>query len=139
MKQKNHDRPSLIKKIENSSDRYGWLVLFTYIAAMSIITLFHEPWFDEAQSWIIARDASIKDIIFLIPHYEGHPPLWHLYLTLFARPGLPYEFGLKLASIIVNAVAMGLIIFKAPFKKIIRYLIPFTYYFFFMYALVRRS
>ena len=138
MKRRNHDKISLVNKIENSDNRWGWLVLLIYIAAVSFVTYFHEPWFDEAQSWIIARDVSIRDIIFYIPHYEGHPPLWHLYLLPFAKSGMPYELGIKLASIIVNAAAIALIIFKAPFKKIIRYLIPFTYYFFFMYGVVSR-
>lgn len=138
MKQRNHDRISLVDRVENSDNRFGWIVLIVYIAAVSFISYFHEPWFDEAQSWIIARDVSIKDIIFLIPHYEGHPPLWHLYLVPFAKSGMAYELGIKLASIIVNSVAIALIIFKSPFKKIIRYLIPFTYYFFFLYGVVSR-
>jgi len=138
MKQAKNDINSFLSKIENSDKRWGWAVVALYIAAISIISFFHEPWFDEAQAWIIARDVSIRDIIFSIPHYEGHPPLWHLYLALFAKPGIPYELGLKSAVIIINSIAAALIIFKSPFKKIIRYLIPFTYYFFYIYGVVSR-
>ncbi|MBN2880118.1 MAG: hypothetical protein JXN65_10880 [Clostridia bacterium] len=138
MKQAKNDIKSFLNKFENSDDRWGWAVLFLYIAAISIISVFHEPWFDEAQAWIIARDVSFFDIIFSIPHYEGHPPLWHLYLALFAKSGIPYELGLKSAAIIINSIAAALIIFKSPFKKIIRYLIPFTYYFFYIYGVVSR-
>ncbi len=105
---------------------------------MAVITIFHEPWYDEAQSWLIARDASITDIIFRIPHYEGHPPLWHLYLVPFAKSGLPYEAGIKSASILINAVAMGIVLIKAPFPKLYRFLIPFSYYFFYQYGVISR-
>lgn len=53
-------------------------VLLMYCVLHLFMTLFHEPWYDEAEAWQIARCASIKDILFTIPHYEGHPPLWHL-------------------------------------------------------------
>lgn len=53
-------------------------VLLIYCALHLALTVFHEPWYDEAEAWQIARCASIKDILFTIPHYEGHPPLWHL-------------------------------------------------------------
>ena len=138
MKQKNHEKISFLDKIQKSDDKYGWLVLGIYILLLAVVSYFHEPWFDEAQSWLIARDASISDIIFYIPHYEGHPPLWHIYLVPFAKFGMPYELRLKLAAIIINAAAMGLLIFKSPFHKAIRYTIPFTYYFFFLYGVVSR-
>ena len=61
--------------------------------------VFHEPWFDEAQSWAIARSGTIKEILFEIPHYEGHPPLWHLILVPFAKLGAPYELSLAAVNI----------------------------------------
>ena len=138
MRKKIHKKTSLTNRIENFNDNLGWGVLGLYIASLAVISFFHEPWFDEAQSWLIARDMQIKDIIFYMPHYEGHPPLWHLYLVPFAKSGMPYELGIKLAAIIINIIAVWLIIFKAPFKKVIRYTIPFTYYFFYLYGVVSR-
>lgn len=123
---------------DNLNPAYTWLVLLLYVGCMIVITLYHEPWYDEAQSWLIARDASITDIIFKVPHFEGHPPLWHLYLVPFAKLGMPYEAGIKSASILLNAVAMGIMLFKAPFPKIYRFLIPFTYFFFYQYGVISR-
>ena len=114
------------------------IITIIYLLALAAVTYFHEPWFDEIQAYLIARDASIMDIIFKIPHFEAHPPLWHLYLVPFAKSGMPFELGLKAASIIINSLAIGLFIYKAPFKKIIRYTIPFTYYFFYLYGVVAR-
>lgn len=123
---------------DNLNPAYTWLVLLLYVGCMIVITLYHEPWYDEAQSWLIARDASITDIIFKVPHFEGHPPLWHLYLVPYAKLGMPFEAGIKSASILLNAAAMGIMLFKAPFPKIYRFLIPFTYFFFYQYGVISR-
>ena len=109
-----------------------------YIILMMIIMHFHEPWYDEAQAWLIARDASLKEILFELPHYEGHPPIWHLILLPFAKLGAPYELSLKFVSLIFSSIAMGLFIFKAPFNRIIRLTIPFTYFFFYQYGVLSR-
>lgn len=114
------------------------LMLVFYITAMVIVSAFHEPWFDEAQSWMIARCASIKEILTVIPHFEGHPPLWHLLLVPFAKSGIPYELGLKTVSLLLASSAMGLVIFRSPFPRILRLTIPFTYFFFYQYGVISR-
>jgi len=124
------------KKIKNYIPEILDLIL--YMVCMIIIMYFHEPWFDEAQAWLIARDASLKDIFFVLPHYEGHPPIWHLVLLPFAKLGAPFELSIKLVSLTFCSIAMGLFIFKAPFKRIIRLTIPFTYFFFYQYGVISR-
>jgi hypothetical protein len=114
------------------------LALILYMVCMIIIMYFHEPWFDEAQAWLIARDASIKEILFVLPHYEGHPPIWHLILLPFAKIGAPFELSIKAVSLTFCSIAMGLFIFKSPFKRIIRLTIPFTYFFFYQYGVISR-
>lgn len=112
--------------------------LLLYMIFMIIIMYFHEPWFDEAQAWLIARDASLKEILFVLPHYEGHPPIWHLILLPFAKLGAPFELSIKLVSLTFSSIAMGLFIFKAPFKRVVRLTIPFTYFFFYQYGVISR-
>lgn len=124
------------KKIKNYIPEI--LALILYMVCMIIIMYFHEPWFDEAQAWLIARDASLKDILFVLPHYEGHPPIWHLVLLPFAKLGAPFEISIKLVSLTFCSIAMGLFIFKSPFKRIIRLTIPFTYFFFYQYGVISR-
>lgn len=114
------------------------LALIFYMVCMIIVMYFHEPWFDEAQAWLIARDASLKEILFVLPHYEGHPAIWHLVLLPFAKLGAPFEFSIKLVSLTFCSIAMGLFIFKAPFKRIVRLTIPFTYFFFYQYGVISR-
>ena len=113
-------------------------VLLLYFIGHFFISFFHEPWFDEALSWLIARDSSIYEILFVTPHYEGHPSLWHLILVPFAKLGAPYELSLSIVSLLFSSLAMGLFIYKAPFKRIIRLTLPFTYYLFYQYGVISR-
>ena len=116
-----------------------YIVLFAFIVLQVTIGIFHEPWFDEAESWQIARCAGYKELIFSVPHYEGHPPLWHLLLSIPAKLGLPYEISLKTVGILFNSISVYLLLFKSPFKKWIRCLLPFTYFFFYQYGIVVRT
>lgn len=114
------------------------LAMVLYIVLHIVISMFHEPWYDEAEAWQIAKCASLKEILFVIPHYEGHPPLWHLVLAPFAKSGAPYEVSLTLISLIFAGAAVSFIIWKAPFPRIIRLLVPFTYFFFYQYGVIAR-
>lgn len=114
------------------------LVFLLYIVGVSVISYFHEPWFDEAQAWQIARSASIKDILFKIPHWEGHPQLWHLLLVPFAKLGAPYLFSLKFVNIVMCSAAVYLLIFKSPFPKLLKCTLPFTYFLFYQYGVLSR-
>ncbi len=114
------------------------IAIFLYCVGHMLMFLVHEPWFDEALAWLIARDSSIYEILFVTPHFEGHPALWHLILVPFAKLGAPYELSLSLVSLLFSGLAMGLFIYKAPFKRIIRITIPFTYYQFYQYGVISR-
>ncbi len=118
--------------------RIECIVMLVYIVGISVISYFHEPWFDEAQAWQIARSASIKDILFKIPHWEGHPQLWHLLLVPFAKLGAPYLFSLKFVNIVICSAAVSLLIFRSPFPKLLRCALPFTYFIFYQYGVLSR-
>ena len=114
------------------------IALLMYVLLFLIVGMFHEPWFDETEAFVIARDASIKEILFFVNHYECHPPLWHLFLAIFAKLGVNYIVTLRIAALIWNTLAVYVILFKAPFQKIYRILLPFSYYLFFQYGIVSR-
>lgn len=114
------------------------VIFLVYMILLAVIMYFHEPWFDEAQAWLIARDADLKELFTSILHYEGHTPLWFLILMPFAKNGIPFELGLKLVSFVFSSAAMGFVIFKAPFKRKIRFIIPFTYFFFYQFGVISR-
>lgn len=114
------------------------IVFLLYIVLLSVVSVFHEPWFDEAQAWQIARCASLRDILFKVPHYEGHPPLWHLLLVPFAKTGMPYEFSLSFVNIFFSAAAVWVIMFKTKLPDLMRLGLPFTYFFFYQYGVISR-
>ncbi len=114
------------------------LVFLLFIAAYVVMSIFHEPWFDEAQAWQIAKYVSFKDILLTVGHYEGHPFLWYYLLAIPAKCGVPFELGLKLIGGLISAATAYLIIFKAPFPKIVRLITPFTYFFFYQYGIIVR-
>lgn len=114
------------------------ITLTIYLLGVCTVSFFHEPWFDEAQSWAIARSGTIKEILFEIPHYEGHPPLWHLILAPFAKLGAPYELSLAAVNIFFMTLAVAVLLFKSPFPKLIRCLLPFNFFLFYQYGVVSR-
>lgn len=114
------------------------LTYVIFIALHIFTAFFHEPWYDEAQAWLIARDASYYDILFDIPHYEGHPPLWHLILSIPAKAGLPFELSLSAIMLIFSALWVYLIMFRSPFCGLLKLLLPFTYYVFYQYGVIAR-
>lgn len=114
------------------------ITLIIYLLGVCTISFFHEPWFDEAQAWAIARSGTIKEILFEIPHYEGHPPLWDLILLPFAKLGAPYELSLAIVNIFFMTLAVAVLLFKSPFPKLIRCLLPFNFFLFYQYGVVSR-
>ncbi|MBQ5329781.1 MAG: hypothetical protein J6F31_00880 [Oscillospiraceae bacterium] len=114
----------------------GAFLLYTVL--FFVTSVFHEPWLDEAQSWLIARDASFHDMVFVLPHYEGHPPFWWLLLSLPAKLGLDYEMSLTVISCAVFAAISFLVIFRSPFPLYVRLLLPLSYHIFYGYGVIAR-
>lgn len=125
-------------KINENKQLVHKIVVLLYCALHLFMILFHEPWYDEAEAWQIARCASVKDILFTIPHYEGHPPLWHLILAIPAKLNLPYELSLSLISLLFSALAVALFLKYAPFPEWAKVFAPFTYFAFYQYSVIAR-
>lgn len=115
-----------------------WAVLILFISLYCTVTSFHEPWFDEAQAWQIAKCADLKTLLFEIPHYEGHPPLWHLILAIPAKLGIPFEIGLKTVGLLISATAAALLLFRSKLPRYVRLILPFSYFFFYQYGVIVR-
>ncbi len=114
------------------------VIYILFLLCSGAVSFFHEPWLDEAQAWMIARDASYYDMIFVIPHYEGHPALWTLILSLPAKLGMPYELSLGIIMLVISAITAYLILFRSPFKGLAKVMLPFTYFFFYQYGIIAR-
>ena len=118
--------------------RIEYAVFVLFLVLYGIILSYHEPWFDEAQSWQIAKCASIKEMLFEIPHYEGHPPFWWLILAVQAKLGVPFELGLKTVGALLTVSSVWLILFRMPYPRLMRLVLPFTYFVFYQYGVIVR-
>ena len=119
--------------------RYWYLPVFAvYLTIVAVTVARHEPWLDEAQAWLIARDAGWSDLFGTIPRYEGSPILWHLLLALPARCGWPYA---SLGVIAGTLAASGVLLFlaRSPLPRWLTAIVPFTFFLIYQNAVVARS
>ncbi len=114
------------------------MVFAIWVILVCIIRYFHEPWFDEMQAWEIARFASVKEILFEVTHYEGHPQLWHLLLMPFARMELPAKATIFCINLIFSGGGVLYLLYRSPFPRILRWYLPFTYYIFYLHSVHTR-
>jgi len=130
---------SFSNKIESVKGRKAeYIVLILYVICHIVITCFHEPWYDEAEAWNIAKSGSLKEIILDVPHLEGHPALWYIILKLFIAVGIAYELALNICSLIFSGMAVYLLLFKSPFPRAVRISLPFSYFVFYQYGVICR-
>lgn len=109
-----------------------------YILVSGVAIAHHEPWADEAQSWLLARDAGLWDLWTRLLHYEGTTGLWQSLLHILIRAGLPYS-GINLVSGLLGVGAAALILWRTPFQLPIRLALPFTYFLCYQYAAIARN
>ena len=107
------------------------IIIIVYAIITFLIMLHHEPWRDEAQAWLLAKDLSFTNIL-EFSRYEGHPMLWHIILMPFAKLGLPY-ITLNIISWVLMVIAAVMIVYKSPFSKVLKISIllssPFIYFY----------
>jgi len=128
-----------MKDIKNKKELITGVIVTALVTIIAVFgAMIHEPWFDEAQAYVIARDASLHDILFYLPHYEGHPPLWHLLLKAAVMLGLPYELTLKGVQFIIFEIVLIIIEFRSPYSKTAKILIPMSFFMLYQYCIIAR-
>lgn len=114
------------------------LVLALFAALIAVVGARHEPWFDEAQAWLIGRDTTLWDLLAHRLRYEGSPGLWHTLLWLLSHAGVPFAY-LWLVSGLLACIGAWIILTRAPFPYWLRVGIVFSYFVAYQYAIVARS
>ncbi|UWG98548.1 hypothetical protein LPY66_07025 [Dehalobacter sp. DCM] len=127
----------LTAKIKQKEKVISAAAFLMFIVFALITGLHHEPWTDEAQSWLIARDTNWTQL-FSVMAYEGSPALWPIVLKIFISFGLEYQ-NLFIVPLIFSTLGVWLLIYKSDFPLLIRVFLPFTYYIFYQYTIVARS
>ena len=114
-----------------------WIALSIYLGLVALILPHHEPVADEAQAWQLARSLPIGALFHAL-RYEGTPGLWYLLLWILSRAQVSYA-GLHWICAAIASVGAAILVFRAPFPRYIKLLLPFTYFLAFQYAIVARS
>lgn len=106
-----------MNKLVASDKRKNTYISLLILAVYSLVTFFgvirHELWFDEAQAWGIARDATFDNFFEALRH-EGHPGLWHIILMPFAKLGLGCGV-INVISWAFTSIGAGIFLLRAPF------------------------
>lgn len=116
----------------------AYAVAGVYLLALGVMLRRHEPWFDEAQAWLLARDTNPWSLMAEHLRYEGSPGLWHLLLMVPAKLGLPY-LTLNLISVLLAGLGAFAFVRYSPFPPLVKAVFPFTYFVFYQYGVVARS
>jgi hypothetical protein len=106
------------------------------VGLIVVLAAHHEAWRDEADTWLMARDASLREILHRTG-YGGTPILWYAVLFPFAKAGLPFMTQ-EVVHVSIAAWAVWLLLTRAPFPLAVRVLIAFGYYVSFEYSVVAR-
>lgn len=112
-------------------------VLVVWAALTLALVVAHEPWRDEADPWLVARDRSPAEAIALAP-YVGTPVLWHLSLMPLAKAGLPYV-SMSVWNWLLGVIAVGLILVLAPWPLPVSTVAVFSYLLSYEYPVIARS
>lgn len=111
------------------------ILIFTILSVFLLMN--HEPWRDEAQAWLIARDSPNIESMISLMGYEGTPALWHFILYSSIKLGLPYS-AMSVIHFLLAFIAIILFLGYAPFTKLQKILFVFSYYVFYEYNIIAR-
>lgn len=109
---------------EQMRGRFYPLVYAAYLLPICLMLLGfaqHEPWRDEIQAWLMAREMDIPALL-ANAGVEGHPIGWHLIIKAFMAVGLPYA-SLQVFSLVCGLVAAILLIRRGPFHPVVTFLL----------------
>lgn len=112
-------------------------VFIIYAIGVIFGVINHESWADEGQAWLLVEGLDLRGLFGVLPS-EGHPPLWYLVLFPFAKLGFPYA-TVKWVSGLLTIGAMYLLLFRTKVPVLLKLAVPFSYYFFYLYAIFGRS
>ena len=122
----------------NKTNIYLLAIFILYVILNFYVGAFHEPWTDEAQSWLLARDCSVFDLVTKALKYEGHPILWYLILKVAQFFHLAFD-NINLLSLGLSSIGVFLLLFKTKIPTFFKTIIPFCFYIFYQYSLIARN
>jgi len=107
------------------------------LAILLVVAAHHEPWRDEADVWLFARDAAPSAWLSFLKH-SGTPGLWHLLVTPLARSGLRYA-SINLLNVAIVSIGVAIFLRHARLPLLLKLLFPFGVLPLHEYGVVARS
>jgi len=112
-------------------------VWLAHLACLLVVAAHHEPWRDEADVWLFARDAAPSAWVSFLKH-SGTPGLWHLLVLPLARSGLPYA-SIVYLNVAIVGVGVAIFLRYARLPLLLKLLFPFGVLPLHEYGVVARS
>jgi hypothetical protein len=109
------------------------LVLGLYLWVVGGTIHAHEPWRDEAELWTVARDIPTLGELWKEMPYEAHSIVWYLLMRPFARMGAS-PLVMSYSNLALTFCAIVLIVGRAPWPRLTKILLFFSYYLFWQFA-----
>lgn len=129
--------PARLTADGRSSTVVAVVLLTMYAAGTLYVGLHHEPWRDEADSWLVVRDAPVSTILSWTRN-AGTPALWYFALKPLIWLGLAYS-SQELLHLAFAWAAAAVLLFRSPFSWVTKILVLASYYVAYEYAVIARS
>ncbi len=114
------------------------VVLVGYAVVVAVGIAWHEPWADEGQAWLLARDQGFWHLMLHAIRYEGSPGLWHALLWVLARMHVSYV-GMRWIAGGIALAGLYVLLRWSPFPLILKILLPFGFWLAYQDAVIARS
>ena len=119
-------------------NKFAILCLVIYAAITIYFNYTHAMWFDEAHSWLIAKQLGFVAMLKYIKN-EGHFFVWQVLLYPFAHVKFNlYPYAMKFLNWSFCMCAVIILWRKAPFNSWIKALITFSFPFLVCYSVLAR-
>lgn len=122
---------------EPASRAFVIALVAVYVVLVAVVAAHHEPWRDEADAWLFARDGDFLHIVDWTRH-AGTPALWYFILAPLPRLGFPYA-SQSVLHLAIAAASIALLAARAPLTRLTKVLVAFSYYFAYEYAVIVRT
>lgn len=129
---------ALGRRLPEARDPARFALFGAYCVVLALLVSAHEPWFDEAQAWLLARDSGLVELLTERLRYEGTPGLWHLLLMGPAQAGWPYV-TMQVIGALCAAGGVAVLLWRSPFPLLPSAGIAASYVVGYQYAAVARS
>ena len=117
--------------------RVNSIIFLLYVLFGLVLLYFHEPWIDEANTWLIAKNLNFREILEEV-RFDGNPCFYYFFLAIFAKMGLPYIFN-NIISFFVSVFTTYLLIYRTKLNRLLVFLLLFSSLFIYYGGVFGRS